>query len=158
RETDPYGGGDHCDARPLDAHGRAVDRGPRPVLDKHHRHVALVLRRLAREHAGLAEVLHLGRRHLVEVLEDLAVAELDAALEAPARRVLERLLLLEGAHGVGVVVAETTSGVGLVLDNDRCPQDRGRREGPGGRDEAKKYSGTHDFWGCLRWLLLFCSL
>ena len=69
---------DRRDARPLDAHGRAVDRGPGPVLDKHHGHVALVLRRLAREHAGLAEVLHLGRRHLVEVLEDLAVAELDA--------------------------------------------------------------------------------
>ena len=49
----------------------------------------------------------------------------------------------------------STRGVGLVLDNDRCPQDRGRREGPGGRDEAKKYSGTHDFWGRFGRLLLF---
>ena len=32
----------------------------------------------------------------------------------------------------------STRGVGLVLDNDRCPQDRGRREGPGGRDEARQ--------------------
>ena len=36
-----------------------------------------------------------------------------------------------------------TRGVGLVLDNDSCPQDRGRGEGPGGREQAKENSGSH---------------
>ena len=33
--------------------------------------------------------------------------------------------------------------ISLVLHHNSCAQDRGRREGPGGRDQAKENGGTH---------------